>query len=228
MFRPNEIIIYESIRYDGRLFGRKRIKGRFVTDGSDVDDVVSLDMTDFRRIGGARSRASAAAGARTRRSEAAPTRRTTRRRTAAETGRSRATTTTSSTPPSPGHLGLSAVPRKISILMESPPVSRELAEEHTWSSTDKSFNIVIKDGDSMVMRRHPIAQSTDCIRGKTGYSSGVHMFEVTWPVRQRGTHAVLGVATKDAPLHATGYQSLVGNSDQSWGWDLGRVKVSML
>ena len=47
-----------------------------------------------------------------------------------------------------------------------------------------------------------------------------------WPVRQRGTHAVIGVATKDAPLHAVGYQSLVGNSDQSWGWDLGRMKVS--
>ena len=58
-----------------------------------------------------------------------------------------------------------------------------------------------------------------------GYSSGLHMWEVTWPVRQRGTHAVMGVATSEAPLHAVGYQSLVGNSDQSWGWDLGRLKV---
>ena len=58
-----------------------------------------------------------------------------------------------------------------------------------------------------------------------GYSSGLHMWEVTWPVRQRGTHAVMGVATSESPLHAVGYQSLVGNSDQSWGWDLGRLKV---
>lgn len=49
--------------------------------------------------------------------------------------------------------------------------------------------------------------------------------KVSWPTRQRGTHAVMGVATRDAPLHAVGYQSLVGNSDQSWGWDLGRLKA---
>ena len=49
--------------------------------------------------------------------------------------------------------------------------------------------------------------------------------KVSWPTRQRGTHAVIGVATRDAPLHAVGYQSLVGNSDQSWGWDLGRLKA---
>lgn len=36
---------------------------------------------------------------------------------------------------------------------------------------------------------------------------------------------MIGVATRDAPLHAVGYQSLVGNSEQSWGWDLGRLKV---
>ena len=51
------------------------------------------------------------------------------------------------------------------------------------------------------------------------------VLQVSWPTRQRGTHAVIGVATRDAPLHAVGYQSLVGNSDQSWGWDLGRLKA---
>ena len=49
--------------------------------------------------------------------------------------------------------------------------------------------------------------------------------KVNWPARQRGTHAVIGVATSDAPLHAVGYQSLVGNTDKSWGWDLGRLKA---
>ena len=48
---------------------------------------------------------------------------------------------------------------------------------------------------------------------------------MTWPARQRGTHAVLGVGTREAPLHAVGYQSLVGNNEHSWGWDLGRNKV---
>ena len=38
----------------------------------------------------------------------------------------------------------------------------------------------------------------------------------------------MGVGTGDATLHAAGYQSLVGNDDQSWGWDIGRLKVKYL
>lgn len=34
------------------------------------------------------------------------------------------------------------------------------------------------------------------------------MFELCWSSRQRGTHAVVGVATQDAPLHSVGYQVL--------------------
>ena len=69
------------------------------------------------------------------------------------------------------------------------------------------------------------------------------MFELSWSTRQRGTHAVVGVATQEAPLHSVGYQvrgveyylahsncniafqSLIGNNEHSWGWDLGRNKV---
>ena len=29
----------------------------------------------------------------------------------------------------------------------------------------------------------------------------------------------------EAPIHSVGYQSLVGNNEHSWGWDLGRNKV---
>jgi SPRY domain-containing SOCS box protein 1/4 len=43
--------------------------------------------------------------------------------------------------------------------------------------------------------------------------------------RQRGTHAVVGVGTLKAPLHCPGYQALVGMSQESWGWDLGRNKL---
>ena len=31
--------------------------------------------------------------------------------------------------------------------------------------------------------------------------------------------------TAEAPVHSVGYQSLVGNNEQSWGWDLGRCKA---
>lgn len=77
----------------------------------------------------------------------------------------------------------------------------------------------------MTFHRHPVAQSTDCIRGKVGYTKGMHVWELYWSTRQRGTHAVVGVATADAPLHNVGYLSLVGYNEFSWGWDLGRNRL---
>ena len=58
-----------------------------------------------------------------------------------------------------------------------------------------------------------------------GYESGIHLFEIQWPHRQRGTNAVIGVSTQDAPLHHVGYQNLVGSNQSSWGWDLSRKKA---
>jgi len=249
--RPNEIIIYESIRYEGRLLGRKRIKGRFVSESAS-EDVVSLDMTDFRRVGSRSGRRrrhdtesrrenydwerippssrvveTVASPIETR--EARPPRLVRDARTRHpryprhhhhHRERARAVI-----PPTPSQLGVTGIPQRLAILLDTPHVSNHVANEHTWNPNDKSFNIVLKEDDPSVMRRHPIAQSTDCIRGKVGYSSGLHIWEVCWPVRQRGTHAVMGVGTGDASLHAAGYQSLVGNDDQSWGWDIGRLKV---
>ena len=82
-------------------------------------------------------------------------------------------------PPTPSQLSVNVdVPQKLAILLDSPPVSTTESLEHSWSSTDKSFNILLKEDDQMIMRRYPIAQSTDCVRGKQGYSSGLHMWEV--------------------------------------------------
>ena len=67
-----------------------------------------------------------------------------------------------------------------------------------------------------------MSQSTDSIRGKRGYRSGVHVWEIRWLSMQRGTPACVGIATKDAPLRKQGYQALVGQNNHSWGWDLGR------
>ena len=58
----------------------------------------------------------------------------------------------------------------------------------------RSYNIFVKN-DQLTCYRHPIAQSTDAIRGKVGYEKGLHVFEVTWLTGQRGTHAVVGVGT---------------------------------
>lgn len=85
----------------------------------------------------------------------------------------------------------------------------------------RSLNIFVKEDDKLTFHRHPVAQSTDCIRGRAGFTKGLHAWEIIWPARQRGTHAVVGVATADAQLHSVGYQSLVGATEHSWGWDLG-------
>ena len=66
--------------------------------------------------------------------------------------------------------------------------------------------LYLQEDDKLTFHRHPVAQSTDCIRGRRGYSRGLHCWEITWSTRQRGTHAVVGVATDEAPLHSVGYQ----------------------
>lgn len=106
-----------------------------------------------------------------------------------------------------------------------PSVPREVQYKHAWNADDRSLNIFVKNEDLMTFHRHPVAQSTDCIRGRYGYTRGLHVWEIVWSTRQRGTHAVVGVGTADAPLHCVGYQSLVGSNKESWGWDLGRNKL---
>lgn len=116
-------------------------------------------------------------------------------------------------------------PVRLNALLEMSPVGKDVQVKNAWNPSDRSLNIFIKDDDELVIHRHPVAQSTDCIRGKVGYDRGLHVWEMQWNARQRGTHAVIGVATKDAPLHSVGYQSLVGSNAESWGWDLGRNKL---
>ncbi|KAK7945796.1 hypothetical protein WMY93_001524 [Mugilogobius chulae] len=54
---------------------------------------------------------------------------------------------------------------------------------------DRSLNIFIKDDDKLTFHRHPVAQSTDCIRGKVGYTRGLHVWKIHWPSRQRPEEA---------------------------------------
>ncbi|CAG2174532.1 unnamed protein product, partial [Oppiella nova] len=111
------------------------------------------------------------------------------------------------------------------LLLDMPAAPHETQVKHGWSAEDRSLNIFVKDDDPTTFHRHPVAQSTDCIRGRVGYTRGMHLWQITWSTRQRGTHAVVGVATSEANLHTNGYQSLVGANTESWGWDLGRNKL---
>jgi SPRY domain-containing SOCS box protein 1/4 len=116
-------------------------------------------------------------------------------------------------------------PSRLDMLLDMPYAPKEVQHEHAWNADDRSLNIFVKEDDKLTFHRHPVAQSTDCIRGRNGYTKGLHVWEVYWSTRQRGTHAVVGVATSEAPLHCVGYQSLVGSNAESWGWDLGRNKL---
>ncbi|XP_058058978.1 protein gustavus [Anopheles bellator] len=116
-------------------------------------------------------------------------------------------------------------PARLDVLLDMPPAPRETQLKYSWNADDRSLNVFVKEDDKMTFHRHPVAQSTDCIRGKVGFTKGLHVWEVFWSTRQRGTHAVIGVATAEAPLHSVGYHSLVGMNEHSWGWDLGRNKL---
>lgn len=67
--------------------------------------------------------------------------------------------------------------------------------------------------------RNPVAQSTDACRGKIGFNFGRHAWEVIWE-GPLGTVAVVGISTKDAPLHRQGYIALLGSDSEGWGWNL--------
>ncbi|CAO4367461.1 unnamed protein product [Caenorhabditis nigoni] len=106
--------------------------------------------------------------------------------------------------------------------MQIPPPAQHIQEQHSWNPEDRSLNIYVKDEDKLTFHRYPVAQTTDCIRGKIGYSSGFHVWQIEWPQRQRGTHAVVGVATKTQPLHSIYYKPLIGTTNEGYGWDITR------
>ncbi|XP_005801380.1 SPRY domain-containing SOCS box protein 1 [Xiphophorus maculatus] len=116
-------------------------------------------------------------------------------------------------------------PSRLDLLLDMPPASLDTQIQHSWNSDDRSLNVFVKDDNKLVFHRHPVAQSTDAIRGRVGYTRGLHVWEINWAMRQRGTHAVVGVGTSDAPLHSVGYTALVGSNSESWGWDLCRSKL---
>ncbi|XP_032887534.1 F-box/SPRY domain-containing protein 1 isoform X1 [Amblyraja radiata] len=92
------------------------------------------------------------------------------------------------------------------------------ALRYAWSAADCSRNVYIKR-NGFTLHRNPIAQSTDGARAHIGFSEGRHVWEIWWE-GPLGTVAVIGVATKRAPLQCQGYVALLGGDDQSWGWNL--------
>ena len=108
-------------------------------------------------------------------------------------------------------------------LLESPK-AQLVAYLNAWSENDHSNTIKIKC-NKLTLHRNPIAQSTDAIRGKRGFSHGLHYWVVIWHGPNFGSNATVGIATKKAPLHGEGYYSLLGKDSHSWGWDISSNKL---
>ena len=126
---------------------------------------------------------------------------------------------------------VSAPPPRVARLVNGEHADVETQSFHTWNENDSSPNIYVKADDRLTFHRNPVYQTTDAIRGRaggdgeTGYSAGLHVWRVTWPHDFRGTHPVVGVATKDCHLTEPGYRRIVGSTTNSWGWCLKSLKV---
>jgi len=116
------------------------------------------------------------------------------------------------------------LPERLPELHRQPHLTHDEQCERGWNENDASANIIVID-NGLTLHRHPVAQSTDAIRGKMSYERGLHAIEFTWEHGQRGTHAVIGLCTDKMILERPGYCSLIGADDQGWGWDLTRNRL---
>ncbi|XP_031574540.1 uncharacterized protein LOC116308282 isoform X2 [Actinia tenebrosa] len=91
--------------------------------------------------------------------------------------------------------------------------------EHAWDPSDCSPPFVVLP-DRLTARRQLSILTSDCIRGKKRYRDGQHVWEINWENEERGTFAIVGVATPKAPLQSLGYEPLIGSNSESWGWDI--------
>ncbi|XP_013782867.1 F-box/SPRY domain-containing protein 1-like [Limulus polyphemus] len=108
---------------------------------------------------------------------------------------------------------------KSDVLVSAPTYKAKLrAFYHAWDPSECSRNIYIKS-NCFTLHRNPVAQSTDAAKGKLGFNTGRHCWEVWWE-GPLGTVAVIGIATKKAPIQCTGYVALLGSNSESWGWNL--------
>ncbi|KAK6466466.1 SPRY domain-containing SOCS box protein 4-like [Huso huso] len=113
---------------------------------------------------------------------------------------------------------------RLETILDSPGVPLQERSRHGWNPSDCSASFTVT-ADGLTAKRSPVAWSTDSIRGKEGFTAGIHVWEITWPAGQRGSHAAVGVSTAGAALQAPGFSALVGSDGESWGWELGRNEL---
>ncbi|XP_026228582.1 SPRY domain-containing SOCS box protein 1 [Anabas testudineus] len=106
---------------------------------------------------------------------------------------------------------------RLTVTLNSSPVTRD-SRSH-WSPVHCSPHFLLS-GCKQEATRCPVELSSDGVRAEMGVKSGLHVWEVLWNPKHRGSHAVMGVSREDCPLQASGYNVLVGRDSQSWGWEL--------
>ncbi|CAD5218017.1 unnamed protein product [Bursaphelenchus xylophilus] len=113
-------------------------------------------------------------------------------------------------------------PSRVRELLSQPPPPLPRQIRHGWGLSFSSWNMFhdSEEMDELTIGRLPVAQSTDLARGNLGYINGLRIWEVKWPVNQRGTHAVIGVCTSAQDRQSPGYVELLGHGAEGWGWDI--------
>uniref|UniRef100_A0A1A8NEB3 SplA/ryanodine receptor domain and SOCS box containing 2 n=1 Tax=Nothobranchius pienaari TaxID=704102 RepID=A0A1A8NEB3_9TELE len=123
------------------------------------------------------------------------------------------------TPPSSAFLPLAApTSSRLMLTLNSSPVSP--GDRHSrWSSVHHSPHFILS-ACKQEATRSPAELSSDGARAEMGVRSGLHVWELTWSLKHRGSHAAIGISRQDCPLHDSGYKVLVGGDSRSWGWEL--------
>ena len=94
--------------------------------------------------------------------------------------------------------------------------SKALAYECAWNKEDASKNIYIKD-NCLTLHRNPVVQSSDGIRGNTGFIRGQHYFIIIISRSYSfGSAALVGICKKEAPTKRDGYIPLLGDTEHGW------------
>ena len=67
------------------------------------------------------------------------------------------------------------LPVRVEMALDAPAADKTEQMKHAWNPDDRSLNIFVKENDLLSFHRHPVAQSTDCIRSKVGQSGEVRL-----------------------------------------------------
>lgn len=95
-----------------------------------------------------------------------------------------------------------------------------------WDRAKSSNTIRILDNEPTRLRRDPASfDSTEIAMSDTGFSKGIHVLDVVWPLHKRGSRPVIGVALEGTPNRVTGSTNLLGSTESSWGWNLKNNKL---